>query len=766
MRKKTTKKRTTKAAAVKEETVTAAKDTTKEAAPVKETVKKATATKTATKKETPVKETVTKVETVTEAEPKKATAKKTTTTKKTTVKKTAPAKETTKKTTAVKAETKKVEPVKETATKVEVVKEAVPKKETVKKTTVKKAAPKKTTAKKTATTKTEAVKEEAPVKEVAAKVETVKEAEPKKETAKKTATKKATTKKTTAKKATAKTEAVKEEAPKKTTKKATANKTTKKATAAKKEAPVKEEPKVEETVAPEVEKKVEVEPEVVVQETPVEEAPAPAPVDLGPRRSVAFIGSECYPFVKTGGLGDVMSALPKSLAKLNCDVKVIIPRYKCIPQKFQEKMEYKGSFSMDLCADGKQYYVGIMEYQEDGVVYDFIDNDEFFSWGNPYTNLIDDIPKFCYFGKAALAALNYLDWTPDVVHCHDWQAALVPLYLRTCFKDSNVGRASCVLTIHNLRFQGIYDRKTIQYWSGLPDYVFNKDCLTQNWLDANMLKGGITYSNVVTTVSNTYAGEIQTEEYGEGLEEHLRYHHNKLVGIVNGIDTDIWNPATDKLLAAPYDSQNVIENKKANKKALQESLGLEVDDHKIVIGLISRLTNQKGLDLVNNVIPHIMDEHTQVVVLGTGDAEYEDAFRYYENAYKGNFCAYIAYNENVAHNIYAGCDALLVPSRFEPCGLTQLISMRYGSVPIVRETGGLKDTVQPYNLFDNTGNGFTFDRYESGLLYDAINRAKTLYFESRPYWDEMVVRNMNKDVSWEQSAKHYKDMYVGLTPKY
>lgn len=761
MRKKTTKKRTTKAAAVKEETVTAAKDTTKEAAPVKETVKKATATKTATKKETPVKETVTKVEAVTEAEPKKATAKKTTTTKKTTVKKTAPAKETTKKTTAVKAETKKVEPVKETATKVEVVKEAAPKKETVKKTTVKKAAPKKTTAKKTATTKTEAVKEETPVKEAAAKVETVKEAEPKKETAKKTATKKATTKKTTAKKAAAKTETVKEEAPKKTTKKATAKKTTKKATAAKKEAPVKEKPKVEETVAPEVEKKVEVEPEVVVQETP-----APAPVDLGPRRSVAFIGSECYPFVKTGGLGDVMSALPKSLAKLNCDVKVIIPRYKCIPQKFQEKMEYKGSFSMDLCSDGKQYYVGIMEYQEDGVVYDFIDNDEFFSWGNPYTNLIDDIPKFCYFGKAALAALNYLDWTPDVVHCHDWQAALVPLYLRTCFKDSNVGRASCVLTIHNLRFQGIYDRKTIQYWSGLPDYVFNKDCLTQNWLDANMLKGGITYSNVVTTVSNTYAGEIQTEEYGEGLEEHLRYHHNKLVGIVNGIDTDIWNPATDKLLAAPYNSQNVIENKKANKKALQESLGLEVDDHKIVIGLISRLTNQKGLDLVNNVIPHIMDEHTQVVVLGTGDAEYEDAFRYYENAYKGNFCAYIAYNENVAHNVYAGCDALLVPSRFEPCGLTQLISMRYGSVPIVRETGGLKDTVQPYNLFDNTGNGFTFDRYESGLLYDAINRAKTLYFESRPYWDEMVVRNMNKDVSWEQSAKHYKDMYVGLTPKY
>ena len=508
-------------------------------------------------------------------------------------------------------------------------------------------------------------------------------------------------------------------------------------------------------------KKEVAEPQIAVkQDIPMEQP------DLGPRRSVAFIGSECYPFVKTGGLGDVMSALPKALAKLNLDVKVILPRYKCIPQKYQEKMEYRGSFYMDLCADGKQYYVGIMEYQEDGVVYDFIDNDEFFSWGDPYTNLIDDIPKFCYFGKAALAALNYLDWTPDIVHCHDWQAALVPLYLRTCFSDTNVGRAIAVLTIHNLRFQGVYDRKTIQYWSGLPDYVFNKDCMIQNWLDANMLKGGITYSNKVTTVSNTYAWEIQTEEYGEGLEEHLRYHNNKVLGIVNGIDTDIWNPATDKLLASKYDAESAIKNKKANKKALQESLGLDVDDNKMVIGLISRLTNQKGLDLVNDVIPGIMDGNTQVVVLGTGDAQYEDTFRYYEDKYKGSFCAYIAYNENVAHNIYAGCDALLVPSRFEPCGLTQLISMRYGAVPIVRETGGLKDTVQPYNAFENTGNGFTFDRYESGLLYDAINRAKTLYFENRVYWDDMVVRDMNKDVSWEQSAKQYKDMYVELTPRY
>ena len=673
----------------------------------------------------------------------------------------------------------------------------------------KKISTRKTTAKSSSTAKKTSVKNaeaevKASVKEATVEPKTVakEEAVKPKAAVKKTAKAKTPEKKETVE---AKPEAKKEEAVKP---KSAAKKKTAKAKTSEKKAAVKAKPvvKKEEAAEPKTEvkektvkakpaakkaevevkepvKKVEIETKVPAKKVAVKaEAPSKKEVaepqiavkqdipmeqpDLGPRRSVAFIGSECYPFVKTGGLGDVMYALPKALAKLNLDVKVILPRYKCIPQKYQEKMEYRGSFYMDLCADGKQYYVGIMEYQEDGVVYDFIDNDEFFSWGDPYTNLIDDIPKFCYFGKAALAALNYLDWTPDIVHCHDWQAALVPLYLRTCFSDTNVGRAIAVLTIHNLRFQGVYDRKTIQYWSGLPDYVFNKDCMIQNWLDANMLKGGITYSNKVTTVSNTYAWEIQTEEYGEGLEEHLRYHNNKVLGIVNGIDTDIWNPATDKLLASKYDAESAIKNKKANKKALQESLGLDVDDNKMVIGLISRLTNQKGLDLVNDVIPGIMDGNTQVVVLGTGDAQYEDTFRYYEDKYKGSFCAYIAYNENVAHNIYAGCDALLVPSRFEPCGLTQLISMRYGAVPIVRETGGLKDTVQPYNAFENTGNGFTFDRYESGLLYDAINKAKTLYFENRVYWDDMVVRDMNKDVSWEQSAKQYKDMYVELTPRY
>ena len=560
---------------------------------------------------------------------------------------------------------------------------------------------------------------------------------------------------------------------------------------AKKEAAPKKEAPVEEKAAPDVEKaapapaKKEAAPKKAAaskkKAAPVVEEPAPveqaAPVEAAPpaeepavevfsdlpRRSVAFIGSECHPFVKTGGLGDVMYALPRELVRLNCDVRVILPRYACIPQKYQEKMVYRGEFYMDLGKTGRQYYVGIMEYVCDGVVYDFIDNQEFFSSGNPYINLVDDIPKYCFFSKAALAALNFMNWIPDIVHCHDWQAALVPVYLRTLFKDSPVGKAKSILTIHNLRFQGIYNIPTIQYWSGLPGEVFNMGALKEGYEDANMLKGGLAYADRITTVSGTYAQEIQTSEYGEHLEGHLRYHNYKLRGIVNGIDYGMWNPETDPALAVNYGLGNVLEHKMENKLALQKELGLEQDEGKFVLGLISRLTNQKGLDLVSAVIPQVLDGNTQIVVLGTGDKVYEDTFRGYEDAYKGTFSACIQYDESRAHRIYAGADALLVPSRFEPCGLTQLNAMHYGTLPIVRETGGLKDTVEPYNTFSGEGNGFTFDRYESGLLLDAINRAKTLYFTNRYHWDEVVQRDMAKDVSWENSAKQYKDLYLELT---
>ena len=505
---------------------------------------------------------------------------------------------------------------------------------------------------------------------------------------------------------------------------------------------------------------------------PIVEEPAPVVEETTtinvmsdlPRRSVAFIGSECHPFVKTGGLGDVMYALPRELVRLNCDVRVILPRYACIPQQYQDKMVYRGEFYMDLGRTGREYYVGIMEYICDGVVYDFIDNQEFFSSGNPYLNLVDDIPKYCFFSKAALAALNFMNWIPDIIHCHDWQAALVPVYLRTLFQDSPVGHARSILTIHNLRFQGIYNIPTIQYWSGLPDSVFNMGALKQDYEDANMLKGGLAYADRITTVSGTYAGEIQTSEYGEHLEGHLRYHSGKLRGIVNGIDYGMWNPETDPALAVNYGLGNVLDHKMENKLALQKELGLEEDESKFVIGLISRLTNQKGLDLVSSIVPQVLDGNTQVVVLGTGDKQYEDTFRYYEDTYRGTFSACIQYDEARAHRIYAGADALLVPSRFEPCGLTQLNAMHYGTIPIVRETGGLKDTVEPYNTFTGDGNGFTFDRYEAGLLLDAINRAKTEYFTNRYHWDEVVQRDMAKDVSWENSAKQYKDLYLELTP--
>ena len=477
---------------------------------------------------------------------------------------------------------------------------------------------------------------------------------------------------------------------------------------------------------------------------------------------VAFIGSECYPFIKTGGLGDVMYALPRALLRQGCEVRVLMPCYRCIPEKYRNQMTHVGSFMMNLTQDGREFFVGIMEMKLDGVTYDFIENREFFDWGNPYTGLWEDIPKYCYFSKAALAALNFMDWIPDIVHCHDWQAAVVPVYLRTLFSVTPIGAAKSVLTIHNLRFQGICSIDHLKYWTGLPDYLFDYSVFKVNDREANMFKGGLAYADRITTVSETYAGEIQTDFYGENLNGHLWYHRAKLLGIVNGIDVDIWDSRTDRLLPVVYGEADVLQAKQENKKALQERLGLAVDGEKFVIGLISRLTDQKGLDLINAIFTQIIDGRVQVVILGTGDPRYEDAFRYYENAYRGQVCAYIKYDESLAHQIYAGSDALLVPSLFEPCGLTQLIAMRYGTVPIVRETGGLKDTVEPYNEYTGDGNGFTFDQYRADLLLDAIRRAERVYFEDRASWDAIVARDMEKDVSWDHSADLYLRLYEEL----
>jgi len=474
---------------------------------------------------------------------------------------------------------------------------------------------------------------------------------------------------------------------------------------------------------------------------------------------VLFAGSECYPFVKTGGLADVMGSLPKALKAQGIDVRVILPKYACISDEYKDKMQYITHFYMRLGSNPFEKYVGLMSLELDGITYYFIDNEDYYSYGNPYTDIINDIERYIFYCKAVLAALPVLDFLPDVIHCHDWQAALIPVYLRTLFKDTELAqRARTVFTIHNLRFQGIHSPNYIQSISGLPDKVFGIDDMLHN-RDANMMKGGIVYSDKVTTVSETYAWEITTPEYGETLEGLLSYYRYKLCGIVNGIDYEVYNPAKDKHLYKHYGTRDFVRGKRENKLKLQEELGLEIDQNKFVIGLISRLTDQKGLDLVAETIDSMLDGNTQFVLIGTGDPWYEGMFRELEERCKGTVSSNIMYSEERARKLYAAADIVLVPSRFEPCGLTQLIAMRYGALPVVRETGGLRDTVQPYNEFEDSGNGFSFDRYDAGLLLGAVNYAKNVYYTNQKAWRGMVRRAMNKDYSWKNSAEKYRLLY-------
>ncbi|MDD6098821.1 MAG: glycogen synthase, partial [Oscillospiraceae bacterium] len=348
---------------------------------------------------------------------------------------------------------------------------------------------------------------------------------------------------------------------------------------------------------------------------------------------------------------------------------------------------------------------------------------------------------------------------PDIIHCHDWQAGLVPVYLHTLYKDNPFyWGTKTIFTIHNLRFQGIWDIKTIKALSGLPDYVFTPDKLEFK-KDANMLKGGLVYADYITTVSETYAEEIKYPFFGENLDGLLRARSASLRGILNGIDYNVFNPETDKAISATYNSKNFKSKKAINKTKLQEQLGLPVDKNKYMIAIISRLTDQKGLDLVNYAIERIVDEFTQFVIIGTGDSRYENMFRHYQWKYPDRVSANILYSDDLAHKLYAAADTMLMPSLFEPCGLTQLISLRYGTVPIVRETGGLKDTVEPYNVFSGTGTGFSFANYNGDEMLNAINYSKKVYYDDRAEWDKLVKRGMEKDFSWSSSAKQYEGMY-------
>lgn len=479
-------------------------------------------------------------------------------------------------------------------------------------------------------------------------------------------------------------------------------------------------------------------------------------------RNILFVASESVPFIKTGGLADVVGSLPKSFPKEEFDVRVVIPNYTCIPWQYRRHFKYITHFHMNFGEISNNEYVGIMTTQHDGITFYFIDNEHYFGGNSPYGDTKFDIEKFCFFSKAVLSILPSINFKPDIIHCHDWQTGVLPVYLNTIFRDNHFyDNIRTIMTIHNLKFQGIWDIETLKKITGFPDYVFRSTDMEYN-RDANMLKGGLVYSNYITTVSNSYKDEIQSEYYGEGLDGVIREKRGALFGILNGIDYNEYNPETDNKIFSQYNAYSFIENKSINKVELQRELGLEENEGKFMIGVISRLTDQKGVDLIGHVLEEIVDDYTQLVVIGTGDEEYENMFRYYEWKLKGKVSGNIYFSNKRAHKIYAAADAMLVPSRFEPCGLTQLIALRYGTVPIVRETGGLRDTVEPYNIYSDSGTGFSFANYNAHEMLNIINYAKQIYFDERDKWNGIAFRGMNKDFSWKSSAEEYSSLYRKL----
>ena len=474
-------------------------------------------------------------------------------------------------------------------------------------------------------------------------------------------------------------------------------------------------------------------------------------------KKVLFVASECVPFVKTGGLADVVGSLPKYLDKEQFDVRVMLPKYMMIPDHFKQNMQYKTHFYMEL--NWRSQYVGVLESVVDGITFYFIDNEFYFSGMKPYGNIYEDIEKFTFFSRACLSALPVIDFRPDIIHCHDWQTGLVPVYLHDSFQGGEFFRGiKTIMTIHNLKFQGVWDKKTIKNITGLGDYYFAPDKL-EAYGDANYLKGGIVYADYVTTVSDSYANEIRMPFYGEGLDGLMNAKANRLVGIVNGIDYNEYNPETDPFIVQHYNAKNFRKEQVKNKCALQEELGLEVNDKKFMIGIVSRLTDQKGFDLIDYVIEEICAEDTQLVVLGTGEEKYEHLFRHFAWKYSNRVSANIFYSNERSHRIYAACDAFLMPSLFEPCGLSQLMSLRYGTVPIVRETGGLRDTVQPYNQYEGTGTGFGFCNYNAHEMLGTVRYAKDVYYNHRREWNKIIDRGMAADFSWSASARKYEDLY-------
>jgi starch synthase len=473
---------------------------------------------------------------------------------------------------------------------------------------------------------------------------------------------------------------------------------------------------------------------------------------------VLFVASEAYPFIKTGGLGDVAYALPKALRKLGIDARVIMPKYSGIPSSFKNCMEDIAEFNVTV--GWRNQYCGLQCLTYDDLPYYFVDNEYYYNRTQIY-GYYDDGERFSYFSKAVLESIKHMgDFIPDIIHCNDWHSGIIPVLLKEHYsEDEKYSNIKSIFTIHNLKYQGVFSKEILGELLNLNEKYF-KDETLKFYNDVSFMKGGIVFADAVTTVSNTYAKEIQTSFYGEALEGLLCSKSEKLHGIVNGIDYELYNPKVDKKIFYNYDVSH-RDQKVKNKLKLQQTLNLAVNESIPMIGIVTRLVKQKGLDLIVDKLQELLCLPIQIVLLGSGDGYYEDLFQYYDSIYPSRISTNIVFDEALAQQIYAASDMFLMPSLFEPCGIGQLIALKYGSIPIVRETGGLKDTIIPYNKYTGDGNGFSFENYSSEELLNTINRALDLY-NDKVAWDKLVENAMLSNNSWESSAKNYMDLYNSL----
>lgn len=486
--------------------------------------------------------------------------------------------------------------------------------------------------------------------------------------------------------------------------------------------------------------------------------------DSSKKMQIVFASAECAPFVKTGGLGDVAGSLPAALVRAGAEVIVMVPKYATIKDEYKAQMEHFSDFYVSL--GWRNEYCGLEKLERDGVTYMFIDNERYFARDYPY-GFFDDGERFAFFSKAITESLQHLPagFECDILHCNDWQTALAPVFLREFYQGLPLyDRVKTVFSIHNVAFQGQFSDTVMEDILGVAHIPAAASQLRCDACSVNYMLGALRYADAITTVSPTYANEIQTPEFGEGLDGVLRERSYALQGILNGIDVAGFDPATDKRIAANYTVED-RSGKAVCKAKLQEELGLEVRDDRPLMVMVTRLTRQKGMDLVMYALDRILAGGVQVAVLGTGDRDYEDGLRYFQDKYPGTMAARIEFDPALSQRMYAAADMFLMPSKFEPCGLSQIIAMRYGTLPIVRETGGLKDTVQPYNEFTGEGTGFSFSNFNGDEMGDAVFRAARLFWDNREAWDQLVTQAMSQDFSWKRSADKYLDLYFFMHPE-